>query len=176
MHAACVHREDRIVRRFHREIDDERLVILSEGSMQSIGKPFPLIASTLWWSTLTVIAFVYATYINFHLDHSGEEKIFDIMIEGIGFLVTCALLWLLWSYWQGQDWTRTLVMVGLVVKLGWYTVSAYHLRQLPHSMGGKFLFSVRIVDIIFSAYIFFWLLSKEARDYFRSPSTHWESI
>jgi hypothetical protein len=144
--------------------------------MQPTGKPFPLIASTLWWSTVTVTAFVYATYLNFHLGHSGEEKKFDILIQGIVFLVTCALLWFLWSYWQGHDWTRTLVMFGLVVKLGWYAVSAYQLRHFPHSLLRQVLFSARIVDMLFSAYILCWLLTKEARHYFRFPRTDWESI
>ena len=99
-----------------------------------------------------------------------------MIVLAVLFFVSCALLWFLCSYWQGQDWTRILVMIGLVVKLGWYMVSAYHLRHIPHSQGGKFLFSARVVDMLFSAYIFFWLLTKEARHCFSAASTDWESI
>jgi hypothetical protein len=148
----------------------------SEGSMQSTHKPFPLIASTLWWIMQTTAGLVYATYIDFHLGHTGEEKNVDLAVLALLFFVTCALLWFLWSYWQGHDWTRTLVMIGLVVKLGYYGVSLYHLRHFPYNLGRQVLFSVRIVDMFFSAYIFTWLLTKEARHYFAWPRTDWESI
>jgi hypothetical protein len=124
---------------------------------------------------LTVAGFVYATYISFHRSSaSGDEMFFDMTILAALFFLTCALPWFLRSYWQGQDWTRTFVMIGLVLKVGYHLIYLHPIHHFPHSLGMKILFSIRIVDMLFSVYIFCWLLTKQARRYFASPRIDWE--
>ena len=118
-------------------------------------RPVPLIASTLWWSALTVFAFAYATCV----DVTSGEGLSGIWVLAILFFLTCSILWFLWSYWQGQDWTKTFVIVGLIVKAVLWLLQASYLY--------RGLFSpLRAADLIFSIYIFYWLMTKEARSYF----------
>jgi hypothetical protein len=118
-------------------------------------RPLPLIVSTLWWSALTVLAFAYATY----RDVTSGVGLAGTLVLAILFFLTCSVLWFLWSYWQGQDWTRTFVIVGLILK------AVLCLLRISYFYRG-FFFPVRAVDLVFSAYIFYWLMTKEARSYF----------
>jgi hypothetical protein len=122
-------------------------------------KPLPLVASTFWWSALTILAFAYSTYVAVSLG----EGITGIVVLTVLFFLTCSILWFLWSYWQGHDWTRTFVIVGLILKALYYFAGRF--GHLAHSVQGVFSY-VRIVDSVFSIYIFYWLFTKEARRYF----------
>jgi hypothetical protein len=124
-------------------------------------RPLPLVVSTLWWSALTALAFAYATYV----DIAVGEGLLGMLILAVLFSLTCSVLWFLWSYWQGQDWTRTFVIVGLVLKAALYLSQAFHYYRFPHDIE-RFSFWIRAVDFVFSAYIFYWLMTKEARSYF----------
>jgi len=138
--------------------------------MQSSRKPFPLIASALWWSILTVAAFGYATYVNFRVGSS----VVGVLILAALFSLTCSLLWFLWSYWRGHDWTRTLVLIGLVLKLVYELFYLFEIHYFPHTPARRALFTLRIGDMLFCAYILFWLFTKEAKQYFRFPRPDWE--
>jgi len=118
-------------------------------------RPLPLIASTLWWSALAVGALAYATYV----DVTSGLALVGAPVLAILFFLTCSVLWFLWSYWQGQDWTRTFVIVGLILK------AALYLLQVNYFYRGLF-FPLRALDLIFGIYIFYWLMTKEARNYF----------
>jgi hypothetical protein len=117
-------------------------------------RPWPLIASTSWRSALAVGAFAYATYV----DVTSGLWLVGAPVLAILFFLTCSVLWFLWSYWQGQDWTRTFVIIALILKaVSWLIAVAYLYRG--------FFFPVRAADLIFSIYIFYWLMTKEARSY-----------
>jgi hypothetical protein len=118
-------------------------------------RPWPLIASTLWWSALSILAFAYATYV----DVTSGEGLSGIWILAILFFFTSSVLWFLWSYWRGQDWTRTFVIVGLILKAVFWLLKARYFYR-------GFFFPVRAADLLFSIYIFYWLMTKEARSYF----------
>lgn len=133
--------------------------------MQSVRKPLPLIASAGWWAVQTISAFIYATYVNFRVGNSP----LGMAILTVLLFLTFALLWFLWAYWQGQDWTRILVISGLVLKVAYQIFSLLQVRHLPRSTMSQALFWIRIGDMIFSAYVLFWLFTKEARSYFRFP-------
>jgi hypothetical protein len=128
-------------------------------------KPFPLIASTIWWSVLTVAAFGYATYVAVTLVGSGEGGILEIGILPVLFFVSCSILWFLRSYWQGQEWTRDFVIIGLILKGVYYLYRLARVYHAPNGIG-IVLFSLRIFDLLFSIYVFYWLWTKEARRYF----------
>jgi hypothetical protein len=134
----------------------------------------PVIASTLWWSILIIAPFAYGVFVTLHAS-SGEGTYFDLAILAMTFFLTCAVLWTLWSYLQGQDWTRTLVLVVLGVKIAYALFRAYHVRHFPRTWQTRAIFTVRVGDLLFSIYMFFWLLTKEARRYFHFPPIHWES-
>jgi hypothetical protein len=124
-------------------------------------RPLPVVVSTLWWSALTVLAFAYATYVDVTLGGG----ILGILILTVLFFLTCSVLWFLWSYWQGQDWTRTFVIVGLILKAAFYLRQASYFYRTTRCIGG-FSPPVRAVDLIFSVYVFYWLMTKKARTYF----------
>ncbi len=130
-------------------------------------KPFPLIASTIWWSALTMFAFAYATYIALVAVGLGEGLIWTALVLAVFLFLTFSILWFLRSYWQGQDWTRTFVIIGLILKVLYYLRQAGQFNGL--AVGGLFSY-IRIVDLVFSVYIFGWLLTKEARRYFALPT------
>jgi hypothetical protein len=118
-------------------------------------RPLPLIASTSWWSALTVLAFAYAAYV----DVTSGIWLAGVPALAILFFLSCSVLWFLWSYWQGQDWTRTFVIIALILKAAAWPFAAAYLHR-------GFFFSVRAADLIFSIYIFYWLMTKRARSYF----------
>jgi hypothetical protein len=126
-------------------------------------KPFPIVASTFWWSALTIFAFAYAAYISLVAVSLREGLILTALILAALLFLTLSILWFLRSYWQGQDWTRTFVIIGLILK------ALYYLREAGpfngHAVGGFFSY-MRVVDLVFSIYIFGWLLTKEARWFF----------
>jgi hypothetical protein len=125
-------------------------------------RPLPVVASALWWSSLTVLAFGYATYIAVTLKDGTPE----MWILTVLFFVSCSILWFLWSYWHGQDWTRTFVIVASVVKTAFFLSRASHFYpRYQHGFEG-FLYYVRIIDLVFSIYVLYWLMTKEARRYF----------
>jgi hypothetical protein len=134
--------------------------------MPSTHKPLPLIASTFWWATLTVSAFIYGMYMTLLIGGSA----FDVAILSLSFCLTFAILWFLWSYWQGHDWTRDFVMIGLVLKLGYELFITLHTRHFPHSVRSQVFLYLRIADMLFSAYIFIWLFTKQAKRYFGLPN------
>ena len=124
-------------------------------------RPLPLIVSTLWWSALTILAFSYSAYVAVAIG----EGLPGILVLAVLFSLTCSILWFLRSYWQGQDWTRTFVIVGLILKAIFYLRQVSYFHRTEHHMGG-FFFAIRAADFIFSIYIFYWLMTKEARSYF----------
>ena len=134
--------------------------------MPSTHKPPPLVASTLWWATLAIFAFVYGTYMTFHIGGSAV----DVAILTLSFCLTFAILWFLRSYWQGQDWTRDFVMIGLVLKLGYELFITLRAHHFPHSIRSQAFFCLRIADMLFSAYIFIWLFTKQAKRHFDLPN------
>jgi hypothetical protein len=128
-------------------------------------RPLPVVVSTLWWSALTVVYFAYAARAAFALDFDSMEGKIAAGVLAVLLFLTLSILWFLWSYWQGQDWTRTFVLVGLILKAAYYLRLAGHVRSPGYDFGGQLLF-VRVADCLFSIYIFFWLLTKPARRYF----------
>jgi hypothetical protein len=128
-------------------------------------RPVPLVVSSLWWGTLSVVAFAYATYIDLTLNRNSAEGKLGMGILAVLFFMTCALLWFLWSYWQGQEWTRAFVIVGLILKALYYLRQAGHIYRFPHGFE-DLLLSLRVLDFVFSIYMLYWLMSKEARSYF----------
>jgi hypothetical protein len=129
-------------------------------------RPLPLVLSTICWSAWTVIAFGYAAHVDLTFDRNSAEFKLGMGVLAVLFFLTCALLWFLWSYWQGQDWARTFVIVGLIIKFALYLHQAGHIHRLAHGFKGSLL-AVRALDFIFSIYIFYWLMTKEARNYFK---------
>lgn len=123
-------------------------------------RPLPLIVSTLWWSGLTILAFAYATYV----DVTMGEGLPGILILTVLLFLTCSILWFLRSYCQGQNWTRTFAIVGLVLKAVFYLRQASYFHRTEHHVG--FFWLVRAVDFILSICVFYWLMTKEARNYF----------
>ena len=115
-------------------------------------RPLPLVLSTVWWSALTILAFAYATYVDVTLG----EGLPGILILAVLFFLTCSVLWLLWSYWQGHDWTRTFVIVGLILKAALLLRQASYLYRTERHVG-TFFFLFRAVDFIFSIYIFYFI-------------------
>jgi hypothetical protein len=128
-------------------------------------RPLPVVLSTLWWSTLTVIYFAYAARDAFVPDFDSMEGKIAAGVLAILLFLTLSILWFLRSYWQGQDWTRTFVLVGLILKAAYYLRVAPHIRGLGYESDSH-LFFIRVADFLFSIYIFFWLLTKPARRYF----------
>ena len=128
-------------------------------------RPFPVVVSTLRWSALTAVAFAYATYVDVTLGEGTP----GLLILAVLFCLTCSVLWFLWSYSQGQDWTRTFVIVGLILKAVLYLRQALHYYRFPHDLE-RFSFYIRAIDFVFSAYIFYWLMTKEGRTYFTFKS------
>ena len=124
-------------------------------------RPLPLIVSTLWWSALTVLALAYAAYVDVTLG----EGLPGILILAVLLSLSCSVLWFLWFYWQGQDWTRTFVIVALILKAAFYLRQIGYFYRMEHHIGG-FFFPVRTIDFVFSIYMFYWLMTKEARTYF----------
>jgi hypothetical protein len=123
-------------------------------------RPVSLVASTLWWSVLTVFAFAYATYV----DVTVGAGTLGMLVLVVLFFLSCSILWFLLSYWQGQDWTRTFVIVGLILKALYYLYQAGRAHRFPH--GFDSFLSLRFVDFVFSVYMLYWLMTKEARSYF----------
>ena len=128
-------------------------------------RPLPVVVSTLWWSALTVIYFAYVAHEAFALDFDSMEGKLAAVVLAVLLFLTLSILWFLWSYWQGQDWTRTFVLVGLILKTVYYLRPAGHLRSLGYEVGSHLLI-IRVADVLFNIYIFFWLLTKPARRYF----------
>ncbi len=129
-------------------------------------RPLPVVLSTLWWSALTVIYFAYAAGDAFVLDFESIEGKLAAGVLAVLLFLAVSILWFLWSYWQGQDWTRTFVLVGLILKAVYYLRGAPHVRSLGYDFGSYLLF-IRVADFVISIYIFFWLLTKPGRRYFR---------
>lgn len=125
-------------------------------------RPMPVVLSTLWWSALTVIYFGYAA---FALDFDSMEGKLATAVLAVLLFLTLSILWFLWSYWQGEDWTRTFVLIGLILKAAYYLRYAGHLRSFEYDLDSYLLY-LRVADFLFSIYIFFWLLTKPARRYF----------
>jgi hypothetical protein len=125
----------------------------------------PVVLSALWWSSLTVIYFAYAARDAFALNFDSIEGKLAAVVLAVLLFLAVSILWFLWSYWQGQDWTRTFVLIGLILKAGYYLRGAPHFRNLGYDFGSYLLF-IRVADFVFSIYIFFWLLRKPARRYF----------
>jgi len=129
-------------------------------------RPVAVNVSTLWWGGLTVTYLLYGVYIAVAFALSGEGWLLLGVSAAALFFLTGSILWFLWSYWQGQDWTRTFVIVGLVLKLIYvlylghlhHFAFAYNLRSMP--------FLIAAADVVLSVYIFYWLMTKDARRYF----------
>lgn len=126
-------------------------------------KPLPLVASALWWAALSVFAFGYATYV----DATLKDGIAGMGILAVLFFLTCSILWFLWSYWQGHEWTRDFVIIALAVEAAFFLYQASRFRRFAHGFKG-FASGVHVVDFVLSVYIFCWLMTKEARVYFSS--------
>jgi hypothetical protein len=120
--------------------------------------------SALWWGGLTACYFFHYAYLIVALGFSEEGWLLPGITAGALFLLTGSILWFLWSYWQGQDWTRTFVIVGLVLKV---TCVLYlgHLNHFAYNVRG-FGFRIAAADFVFSIYIFYRLMTKDARRYF----------
>jgi hypothetical protein len=128
-------------------------------------RPLPITVSTLWWSALTTLAFSYAAYV----DVARGEGLPGVGILAVLFFLTCLILWLLRSYWHGQVWARTFVFIGVILKADFYLRQAAHFYHTEEHIAGFFFF-VGVVDFVFSAYIFYWLITKESRRYFTSQT------
>ena len=128
-------------------------------------RPLPVVVSTFWWSALTVIYFASSARDAFSLDFDSMEGKLALGVLAVLLFLIVSILWFLRSYWQGQDWTRTFVLVGLILKAVYFLREAAHLRGLGYDFG-SYLFFVLVADFVFSIYIFFWLLTEPARHYF----------
>lgn len=128
-------------------------------------RPLPLVASTCWWVVLTILAFAYSTFVMVRDWNSldGVLKILPIAVLAVFFLLSCSLLWFLWSYWQGDAWTRIFAIVGLVLKAINYVWHALHL----HNARFDLVHVAATVDFLFSLYILYWLTTRQARSHFR---------
>jgi hypothetical protein len=127
-------------------------------------RPVALTVSALWWGGLTAFYLLRGAYIAVVLGFSGEGWLLAGPSAAALLLLSVSIFWFLWSYWQGQDWTRTFVIVGLMLKvmymlyLGQLHHFAYNVRSLP--------FLIAAADFVLSVYIFYWLMTKDARRYF----------
>jgi hypothetical protein len=124
-------------------------------------RPLPLVVSVCWWSVLTLSAFAYATFIAAR-DRRSPEGYLGAAVLGILFFLTCSLLWFLWSYWQGYDWTREFVMIGIAVKVLHYLWRVWHVRWVRFAL----LVVGATLDFVFSQYIFYRLTTRQGRTYF----------
>lgn len=156
-------RELRLLRSLHSEDGNPRLPGM---------RPLLIVVSTCWWSALTLFAFAYAayaTYFAFSLDQISPEVGLGLgALLGalaVSLFLACAILWFLWSYWQGQGWTRDSVMIVLAVNAAFFLREVGHIHRFAHGFEG-FLVCVRTINFVFGVYVFYWLTTKEARRYF----------
>jgi hypothetical protein len=128
-------------------------------------RPLPVVVSALWWAVTTVAVFFYEASLALRLT-DGASPFIRFGVLAVPLFVSFAILLSLWSYWQGYYWTRGFAIVILLAKVALNIRFLVHLHAFALD-GAGILVLARLLDFLFSIYIAYWLMTKEAKRYFQ---------